>query len=169
MDPVRRQRYAFSCDGNSLRFEVTIEPGGEVPNHFHPAQEECWEVVRGHVRFRLGERYLVLGPGERLAAQPGLPHAFENVSSEEAFLRTEVFPALDLQDFLEEAAALARAGKFTRRGVPTGLRAALELVELAERYRCVVVLTQPPPVLQRMLFPPLAWIERHLRSWGRRS
>ena len=168
VDPVRRQRYAFSREGDSLHFEVTIEPGGDVPNHLHPVQEERWEVVRGHVRFRLGDRWLSVGPGERLAAPPGVPHAFENVG-EEAFLRAEVFPALDLQGFLEEAAALARAGKFTRRGLPTGPRAALELVELADRYRGVVVLTQPPPALQQLIFTPLAWIERQIRRCGRRS
>lgn len=152
-----------------MRFEVTIGPGGDVPNHLHPFQEESWEVVRGHVRFHLGNRCILVGPGERLAAPPGLPHAFENVSGEEAFLRAEVFPALGLQGFLEEAAALAQAGKFTRRGVPTGLWAALELIELADRYRDVVVLTQPPPTLQKLLFAPLAWTERRLQRWARRS
>ena len=164
VDPVRRQRYAFSREGDALRFEVEIGPGGDVPEHLHPAQEERWEVVRGNVRFRLGDRWLDVGPGERLAAPAGVPHAFENVGGEEAFLRAEVSPALDLQDFLAEAAALARAGKFTRRGLPTRPRAALELVELAERYRGVVVLTQLPPALQRLIFPPLARMERRLRK-----
>ena len=167
VDPVRRQRYAFSREGDVLRFEVTIGPGGDVPEHLHPAQEERWEVVRGNVRFRLGDRWLDVGPGEGLAALVGVPHAFENVGREEAFLRAEVSPALDLQEFLEEAAVLARAGKFTRHGLPTGPRAALELVELAERYRGVVVLTQPPPTLQRLIFPPLARLERRLRKRGR--
>ena len=167
VDPVRRQRYAFSHEGDRLRFEVAIGPGGDVPYHLHPAQEERWEVVRGEVRFRLGDRWTVVGPGERLAAPPGVPHAFENVGGEEAFLRAEVSPALDLQDFLEEAAALARAGKFTRRGAPRGLRAALELVELADRYRGVVVLAQPPPALQKLIFPPLARLQRWLRKTGR--
>ena len=167
VDPVRRQRYTFSREGDRLRFEVAIGPGGDVPHHLHPAQEESWEVVRGKVRFRLGERWVVVGPGEKLAAAPGVPHAFENVGREEAFLRAEVSPALDLQDFLEEAAALARAGKFTRRGAPTSLRAALELVELADHYRGVVVMAQPPPALQRLIFPTLARLGRRLQKPGR--
>lgn len=150
-----------------MRFEVEIGPGGDVPEHLHPVQEEHWEVVRGDVRFRVGGERRVAGPGDRLSAPPGVPHSFENVGGEEAFLRAEVSPALDLQEFLGEAAAMARAGKFTRSGLPTGLRAALELVELAERYRGVVVLTQPPPALQRLLFPPLARLERRLRKRGR--
>ncbi len=168
VDPVRRQRYAFSREGDRLRFEVAIGPGGDVPAHLHPAQEEHWEVVRGNVRFRVGGEGRDAGPGDRLSAPRGVPHSFENVGGGEALVHAEVFPALGLQDFLEEAAALARAGKFTRRGAPTGLRAALELVELAERYRGVVVLTQPPPALQRLIFPPLARLERRLRKRGRR-
>jgi len=79
-------------------------------------------------------------------------------------LIVEVEPALSLQSFLEEAAALARAGKYTRGGLPKKPRAVLELAELIDRYRGVTVMTSPPRVLQRLLIPPLARIERRLRG-----
>jgi len=79
-------------------------------------------------------------------------------------LIVEVEPALSLQSFLEEAAALARAGKYTRGGLPKQPRAVLELAELIDRYRGVTVMTSPPRVLQRLLIPPLARIERRLRG-----
>src|SRR5919197_775420 len=111
-DPVRRQRYRFSRDGDVLRVGVWAAPGGDVPAHVHPAQEERFEVLSGQVRFRVGGRKRSAGAGDRVVAPAGVRHSFKNVGKSEARLRIEVVPALGLQGFLEEAAALARAGKY---------------------------------------------------------
>jgi quercetin dioxygenase-like cupin family protein len=155
-DPVRRQRISFTTEGDKLRADVWTDPGGDVPAHYHPAQTERFEVVTGAVLFRIGRRRQIAGPGDRLTADPGVVHAFRNTGAEAALVRIEAEPALRLQSFLEEAAALARAGKYTQRGVPRGPRAAIELADLMQRYSDVTVMAFPPRPVQRVLLAPLA-------------
>ena len=164
-DPVRRQRYRFTREGNVLRAEVWCDPGGDVPAHSHPSQEERFEILAGEVRFRVGGRTQPAGAGDRVVAPAGVRHSFKNTGKTEARLVVEVEPALDLQDFLEEAAALARAGKYTRLGIPRGFGAAAELAELIERYRPVTVMAFPPPLIQRIVLLPLARLQRQKNAW----
>lgn len=156
VDPVRRQRMSLVSDGDVLRAEVWTEPGGDVPAHYHPAQVERFEVISGEVDFRIGKTSRRAGPGDKLVAEAGVVHAFKNRGPVDALVKVEVRPALRLQAFLEEAAALARQGKYTQRGLPRGLRAAAELAELMERYADVTVMAFPPRPLQRLLLSPLA-------------
>jgi mannose-6-phosphate isomerase-like protein (cupin superfamily) len=159
-DPLRRQRYSFRREGSLLHIDAWVEPGGDVPPHLHPLQEERFEVLEGSIRFRAGSDYEVAGPGERVTVPAGVVHAYENVGTETAHMRVEVDPALHLQDFLTEAAALARVGKYTRRGIPKGPRAALELMEFADRYGDETVLSFPPKPFQRLVVRPLAQFQR---------
>jgi hypothetical protein len=46
--------------------------------------------------------------------------------------------------------------KLTASGKPRGMRALVEAAALANRYRETVVLSSPPPAMQRLLFPLLA-------------
>jgi hypothetical protein len=74
-------------------------------------------------------------------------------------VRAEARPPSTLQAFLEDVAGLSRAGKLTRPGLPKPA-ALLEAALLAHHYRDMVTLLfpSPPPVVQRLLFPPLARI-----------
>jgi quercetin dioxygenase-like cupin family protein len=157
-DPVRRQRYRFSRNGRVLRVEIWIDPGGEVPLHSHPSQEERFEVRDGEVRFEVDGESLTGGPGERAVAPVGSLHRFENAGQAEAHMLVEVEPAGETQAFLERAAELARAGKYTRRGIPRGPRAALEMAVFADDFRETTVLKWPPPAMQR----PAAKLGRRL-------
>src|SRR5436190_644618 len=123
-DPILRQRYRFSREGAVLRVEVWADPGAFVPPHLHPALEERWEVVEGEVVFRIDGRRRPAGPGDRLVAPRGVRHAFDNPGPQVAHLRVEVEPALELEQFLTDAAALNRSGRYTRRGLPKGWAAA---------------------------------------------
>lgn len=155
-DPNRRQRYAFSRAGEDLVVEIEVAPGGDGPLHFHPEVEERWTVVDGRVRFRVGRRRVVPDPGEELIVPPGTRHSFKNVGDGAAHLRAVVSPASEVRGFLEEAAALARAGCYTRRGLVTGPRGAIRMAEFLERYRDVAVILWPPRPVQRLL----AWFRR---------
>lgn len=160
-DPLFRQRYRFSRQGDALRVEIWTDPGGGVSaEHFHPRIRERFEVFEGEVTFRVDGSPRRLGPGEELVAEPGVRHAFENTGAQEAHLVSEASPPMQLQESIEEAAAMARAGKFTRGGMPKGLGALLELADFVERYRETTVVTSPPQFLQRALLPPLARLHR---------
>src|SRR2546425_331360 len=121
-DPNRRQQYEFHRDGDDLVVDVWVQPGGDVPPHLHPAQEEHFHVLEGRVRFKVGGKKVMGGPGDELTAPRRVKHSFKNVGEGEARLRVRVSPAGGLQEFLEEGAALAREGLYTRRGLPTSPR-----------------------------------------------
>jgi Cupin domain len=70
-DPVHRATYTFEPDGDNLWVETWLEPGGGLPPHLHPHQEEHWSVVEGAVRFQLGSDKRVIGPDDaRYSSSP---------------------------------------------------------------------------------------------------
>ena len=152
-DPARRQRYAFRATapethGELLRVEVWASPGGDVPRHVHPRQEERFEVLAGSMTFEVDGHEQRAGAGDRLVVPAGKTHAFVNDGDREAHLMVEVRPALDLQEFLEAAAGLSRARKISGNGVPRSPRALLEVAILARHFRGVTYLASPPLVVQ---------------------
>ncbi len=70
-DPVRRQRLGFHRDGDVLHTEVWAAPDGDVPAHYHPAQEERFEVLAGSVRFTINGKRINAGPGTHVVAPVG--------------------------------------------------------------------------------------------------
>jgi quercetin dioxygenase-like cupin family protein len=148
-DPVHRVRYTFEPDGENLFVDAWVEPGGGLPAHLHPRQEERWSVIHGQVRFRLGRTKRVIGPADgELVVRAGTKHAIESVSDGEAHLRCHVIPARDLRAFLEESAEGAREGLFMRGGVPKSLRGARWAAAFLKRHREDVVMSFPPPFVQ---------------------
>jgi quercetin dioxygenase-like cupin family protein len=148
-DPVHRVLYAFEPDGENLFVDSWLEPGGELPPHYHPRQEERWSVVDGEVRFQLGRTKRVIGPADgEIIVRPGTKHGIKSVSDTEAHLRCHVIPANSLQAFLEESAAAAREGLFVRGGIPKSLRGARWAAAFLKRHREDVVMTFPPRFVQ---------------------
>jgi mannose-6-phosphate isomerase-like protein (cupin superfamily) len=156
-DPLFRQRYRFSRSGDVLRIEIWTEPGGGVlAEHLHPKLEERWGVLEGEVTFRLNRKPRRAGAGERLVVPAGVRHSFQNTGQGIANLVVEAEPALQLRESIEEGIRLAQSGKLTAGGKPRGLRGLIEAAAVAHRYRETVILSSPPPPLQRLLFPLLA-------------
>lgn len=148
-DPVHRARYAFHPEGENLVVETWLEPGGKLPPHLHPHQEERWSVVEGEVRFQLGGDKRVIGPQDgEMIVRPGMKHGLESVSDTEAHLRCLAIPARDLQAFLEDSAAAAREGLFMRGGIPRSLRGARWAAGFLKRHREDVVMSFPPRFVQ---------------------
>jgi quercetin dioxygenase-like cupin family protein len=157
-NPVTGERFTFthtaaSTDGELLAFDFALAPGGKVPvPHVHPIQTERFEVVSGSVRFRLGAKTFVAGPGEVVEAPPGVAHGFGNAGEGEAKMRVEVRPALAMEQMFEEVVGLAEAGKLTKRGLPRNL---LTLAALARRYDLEAHAPGLSVTAQRMLLAPL--------------
>jgi quercetin dioxygenase-like cupin family protein len=156
-DPVSRVRYAFEPQGEDLVVYSWLEPGGGLPAHYHPRQEERWSVLEGRVRFQLGREKKVIGPEDgEMVVSPGVAHGLWSVTDTEARLRCLVTPALRLQAFLEESAAAGREGLFTSRGLPRGLRGARWAADFLKRYRNETVFLSPPRFVQKPLIALLA-------------
>ena len=163
-DEVGRQRYKFRREtkddgGEVLHVEGWVDPGGAVPPHIHPAHEERFHVLEGELEITAGRKKQRVGPGESVVAPAGVRHAFRNRASETAHMRVEVEPPMELQESIEDFAALGRNGYMTRIGpavMPKGLGGTIRAAMLLERYRDTTVVLSPPRFLQRLLLRPLA-------------
>jgi quercetin dioxygenase-like cupin family protein len=168
-NPVTGERFTFthtaaSTGGELLAFDFALRAGGAVPvPHVHPIQTERFEVVSGLMRFRVGLRTVLAGPGEVVEVVPGVVHSFANAGEQEARLRVEVRPALRMEEMLAEVVALARAGRMTRRGLPRNL---LDLATLARRYDREAHAPLLSVGMQRVLLAPLVFSARHPRAGG---
>jgi hypothetical protein len=128
--------------------------------HVHPIQTERFEVVAGLMRFRLGLRRRLAGPGDVVEVAPGVVHGFANAGDEEARVRVEVRPALAMEEMLAEVVAMAQAGRMTRRGLPRNLRDLAVLARTYDREAHAPLLTIG---LQRLLLAPLVLSAPHAR------
>ena len=162
-NPITGERFTFTdtaatTDGELLAFDLALRPGGAVPiAHVHPIQTERFEVIEGQMRFRLGLRTRLAGPGDVIEVAPGVIHAFANAGEEEARLHVEVRPALAMEQMLAEVVALAEAGRMTERGMPRNL---LDLAVLARKYDQEAHAPYLSVGVQRMLLAPLVFSAR---------
>jgi quercetin dioxygenase-like cupin family protein len=165
-NPITGERFTFthtaaSTGGELLAFDFALKPGGSVPiPHVHPVQTERFEVVEGLLRFRVGLRTRTAGPGEVVEVAPGVAHSFANAGDEEAVLRVEVRPALQMEAMFAEVVAMAQAGRMNRRGMPRNL---LELAALARRYDQEAHAPLLSVGVQRALLAPLVRLGRRNR------
>jgi quercetin dioxygenase-like cupin family protein len=139
-DPVLKQRYQFTREGESLKVEAWVDPGGGVTPHIHPSMEERFTVLEGELEFLVGRRWQTLA---QVVVPAGTRHAFRNRSGREAHMVAIATPPQELEEFLTEVADLARRRRFTRNGLPTSLRAIPEIAAVAQRYRGTVELETP--------------------------
>jgi quercetin dioxygenase-like cupin family protein len=166
-NPVTGERFTFThtaatTGGELLAFDFALRPGGAVPvPHVHPIQTERFEVVAGLMRFRIGLRTRLAGPGDVVEVAPGVVHSFANAGEDEARLRVEVRPALAMEDMFAEVVAMAQAGRMTRRGLP---RNPLDLAVLARRYDQEAHAPLLSVGAQRLLLAPLVFSARHPRA-----
>jgi quercetin dioxygenase-like cupin family protein len=134
-----------ATDGAYFEIDDVLESGGHTTNHYHPAQEETFEVLDGTLElFRDGGWHKVPA-GESSTVPRGATHAFRNASETPVrFLNTHR-PALTFQEFLETVDRLIRAGKIKgRRDLRSGIYLSMAAVELAPS-----VSVKPPQMLLR--------------------
>ncbi|MBS1679380.1 MAG: cupin domain-containing protein [Actinobacteria bacterium] len=170
-NPITGERFTFretatTTDGELLAFELGLRPGGAVPiPHVHPIQTERFEVLAGQMRFRVGFRRVLAGPGDVIEVEPGVLHGFANVGEEEARIGVEVRPALAMEEMFAEIVAMAEAGRIGNSGLP---RNVLDLASLARRYDREAHAPFLGSASQRLLLAPLVFAAEHLRPPSRR-
>ena len=141
--------------GGVLEWELLLAPGGRVPSsHAHPEQEECFTVLEGRMRFRVGGRRVTAGPGDTVLVPPGTVHHFANAGPGPARASVATWPALSMQDLLETAAAMAQAQHAAARRLPNPVDMALFMRDFEREVRAPYL----PAALVRAVIRPAAWL-----------
>jgi quercetin dioxygenase-like cupin family protein len=164
-DPVFRHRLRFedATDEHGapvVHCEMWVDPGGGVPPHVHPSMDERFTVLEGRAEFLAGRTWRGADADETVHVPAGTRHAYRNRGAQVAHvLCVAAPPDPGLEGFLTDAAALGRAGKLTKHGIPKGISGLLQGAVMLHHYRGMVEMgfpPMPPKPLQRLLVPPLA-------------
>lgn len=100
---VEFRRTAAETDGELVECELVLSKEGAGPgSHIHPRQEERFHVLSGSLALQVDAEERVLGPGDRAAVPPGIPHAWRKLGPGETVVRLELHPALRIEEILEE-------------------------------------------------------------------
>jgi mannose-6-phosphate isomerase-like protein (cupin superfamily) len=150
-------RTAAETDGELLEVEAIYEPSSIEPvEHFHPRQDEHFEVLEGTLRAKIDGELRELRAGDVLDVPAGTPHAMWNASDRRARTKWQTRPALRTEEFFETVFRLAREGKTNDKGMPNPL----QLGVVAQTYRDEFRTTKPPQGLQALLLPVVSAIGR---------
>jgi mannose-6-phosphate isomerase-like protein (cupin superfamily) len=117
-------------DGDRIELEITLPPGASgPPPHFHPRQEERWEVLEGTLSAQVDGNWRDLAAGESATVPAGHVHTLRNRTSGTVRVLDVHIPALDFEDYMLDLSRLNQEGKIT------SLRSPRSLVYLASVLR----------------------------------
>lgn len=160
---------AADTNGELLEMEATYVPHSEQPPlHYHPYQEEQFEVLAGTYRARIGETEHTFQTGEHFTVPANTPHWMHNISDQEGCLLWQIRPAFKSQAFFETMWGLIADGKTNESGIPN----LLQLVVILQAYRNEFRSASPPYPVQRVLFSvlvPIGWLRGYRARYARYS
>jgi quercetin dioxygenase-like cupin family protein len=168
LGPISRRlvfrKTTADTNGELLEVDAYYKPGGNPPPvHYHPSQEERFEVVSGEILTHVDGVERTYRAGETFVFPPGSRHSMHNAGSEDAHFIWQTRPALKTEALFETIFGLVRDGKINEKGVPNLLRVAVLMREYQDESR----LTQLPFAVQKLLFGLLAPIGGLLGYRGR--
>jgi quercetin dioxygenase-like cupin family protein len=118
--------------------------GSPPPRHFHPSQDERFEVLEGTLVARVDGEEHRLSPGDVLEIPRGAVHQMWNPGSEPARALWRTSPAGRTAEWFAAIDALLRSGRVGSDGMPGPLAFGVYLTE----YRDVFRLAGPQPLLR---------------------
>lgn len=93
-------------DADALEIEAMWTPGGTPPPpHFHPGQDERFEILEGAMTAVVGDELRVLHAGEVLDIPRGTVHAMWNAGDAAARASWRVTPALRTEEMFRTIAS----------------------------------------------------------------
>ena len=103
-----QQLDVLSSTPELLVLETTYEPGGmQPPAHFHPEQDEHFEVLEGELRVVLDGRELHVAAGDTIDVPRGAVHSMWGGGEAQTRVRWETRPALRTEEFLRRIWGIA--------------------------------------------------------------
>jgi quercetin dioxygenase-like cupin family protein len=143
---------AEDSNGQHVRFHWRSAPGGVIPEHIHPRQQEQFTIVEGEARFTLNGQERVARAGQTVVIPAGVPHSVQNRGPAEVDGVVERRPARQAKEFHEALAGLAADGKTTPAGAPKN---PLQLGATFWHFRHESRVTSTPIWVQNLILPPL--------------
>jgi len=138
-------------NGERVVIEIFYEGTGIMPpTHFHPNQDEHFEVLSGEVLGVVDGKDITLKAGDTLDIPAGTAH--QMWCEEPTKQRWTTSPALKTERFFETMWGLQQDGKTGDGPMPSLPQTALTLRRFSEEFR----LSSPPGPLQDLLTLPLA-------------
>jgi quercetin dioxygenase-like cupin family protein len=132
----------------ALEVEAVYSPGGRPPPaHFHPAQDEHFEVLEGTLHCKVDGVERKLHPGDTLDIPRGALHQMWNLGNRPARLRWKTRPPGRTFDWFSALDRVHREGHVDRRGNPKPLA----ILGLLSEYRDVIRLAGPDVLLRPAL------------------
>jgi len=139
-----------------LEVEATYGPAAKPPpKHFHPDQDERFEVVDGELQVRHGDAEVTLTPGETIEIPRGTVHQMWS-PKRDTRVRWETRPRGRTHEWFEAIDSLHAEGRVGSNGMPGPLAFAALLTEFDDVFRLAV----GPDRLVRGALKPLGALGR---------
>ena len=127
-NPVTGERFTFTAHRGQhgrraarLRLRAAPRRQGPDPARAPDPDRALRGASRAQVRFRLGLRTFVAGPGEVVEAPPGVATASPTRATARRGCASRSAPRCAMEEMFAEVVALAEAGRMTTRGLPRNL------------------------------------------------
>jgi quercetin dioxygenase-like cupin family protein len=149
-----------------LEVEATYGPASrEPPKHYHPSQDEHFEVLGGSVRVRVAGGERTLQTGEQIDIPRGTVHQMWNPGTADARVLWQTRPGGRTEQWFAAIDALHRDGKVGRNGMPGPLAFAALLTEYDDVFRLAA---GPEPLVRGALavLAPLGRMRGYLPARG---
>lgn len=148
---------AKDTNGELLEMESTYQGHSKEPvPHYHPFQDEDFEVISGELTIRMNGVIKTLRPGDTIHIPRDTVHSMWNNSDGVTVINWKVRPALNMENLLETGMGLANDGRTNEDGMPGILQVAIMANKFSDAFR----LAKPPFIVQKILFAlltPLAY------------
>lgn len=132
-----------------LEMETTYRPfSPEPPVHYHPFQEEYFQVLSGELTVRLNGEVKIYRQGAVIQVKQREKHSMWNSGFKPVVVKWKVSPGMDTADFLRTMFLLSNEGATNATGAP----ALPVMLFLLRKYRKVFCLDKPPAILLQLLY-----------------
>lgn len=153
-NPVTKQDIRFvqtarDTGGRLLEMVSTYHAKSAEPaSHYHPYQEEEFNVLSGELTVKIHGHTRKLRAGDMIHIPKNTVHSMWNSTNEKAVVNWKVKPAMDTEHLLETIFGLAADGKVKENGMPGLMQIALT----ADKYDDVLRLEKPSYAVQKIVF-----------------
>jgi quercetin dioxygenase-like cupin family protein len=140
---------ASDTAGAYIEMDCTAAPGSGTMIHYHPQQQESFQVMEGTLEVFQQEQWQAVQTGESLTVPMGVVHAWRNASPLPVRFRNVHRPAQGFQDHMETLDRLVKAGKIRGTKDPRSL---MYMSMSAVQYRPDVTVKPPQWVVNMLAF-----------------